>query len=410
MPKLGDKGQFTFKDFQEAGLYFYAMQAELASCRVSCLHNLYELLTGVKWLLFNYFTGTNCILADEMGLGKTVQVIGFLAWLIEGGRHTRNLLDSDKQIEDCVFSWPHQPQFIPPIFGMPSLATNLVPDSNLPLALGPNASGPHLIVVPPSLVENWQREISRFYPSAKVVTVAGSAKARKEIIRQLMVGKQQVQDVNIFLTSYKTVEAAGKIKSEEVPEWFQLLGAIGRPFVTMTLDEGHTLKSARTAVYKTLHGTPALFRLLLTGTPIQNNVDEVVNLMAFLSVDVMLRAMSEYAKALGKGHGRKFATEPCDLHAWNEIMEDNVIDDALKSLAESLSRWITSASSKDVEEAASAHAAIAASEGVSVATAAALEKAATAKLSGLLDLMLLRRTKDMVLKHVVRNIVNRIAG
>lgn len=359
------------------------------------------LVAGVKWLLFNYFTCSNCILADEMGLGKTVQVIGFLAWLIEGGQHTRSILSSDRKTAGCNFSWQFQPQFLPPVLGLPSLGCNVKPGSKLPLALGPNASGPHLIVVPSSLVENWQREFARFYPSAKIVTIAGSAKTRSETILQLLKCQAQLQDVNIFLTSYKTVEAAGKFKTDDSPEWFQLLGAIGRPFTTMTLDEGHTLKSSKTAVFKTLHGTPSMFRLLLSGTPIQNNINELVNLMAFLSGDILLRAAHEYTKGLKKGHGRKLAAEPGDLQVWHEIMDDGILTEALDTFADSLSRWVTTATQRDLNEAASAHAAVAESEGVSVATAAALEKAATDKLAGLLDTMVLRRTKAQVLQSSV---------
>lgn len=397
MPKLGDKGQYHLKDFQEAGEVLM-QTAEFKTCAA---FNQRRTCTGVKWILFNYFTCSNCILADEMGLGKTIQVIAFLAWLIEGGQHTRSMLQCDKNETDCLFSWPFQPQFLPPVLGLPSLAKNVTEGSRLPLALGPNASGPHLIVVPSSLVENWQREFQRFYPSAKLVTIAGSAKARSEIIRQLLKSASRLKNVNIFLTSYKTVEAGGKFKTEDTPEWFQLLGAIGRPFVTMTLDEGHTLKSSKTAVFKTLHGTPSLFRLLLTGTPIQNNINELVNLMAFLSGDILLRAVHEYTKSLGKSHGRKLAAEPGDLQVWNEIMDDGILVEALDSFADSLARWVTTATQRDLAEAASAHAAVAESEGVSVATAAALEKAATAKLSGLLDTMVLRRTKVQVLREAV---------
>lgn len=83
---------------------------------------------GLDWLASLFNNKLNGILADEMGLGKTVQTIAFLAYLAEA-----------KQI------W-----------------------------------GPHLIVVPTSVLLNWEREFKRFCPSLKVLTYFGSTKERSE--------------------------------------------------------------------------------------------------------------------------------------------------------------------------------------------------------------------------------------
>lgn len=119
---------------------------------------------GLDWLVTMYEKKLNGILADEMGLGKTIQTIALLAHLAcEKGKKLFRLAD--------VFlfhRWSH-------------LYNN---DLRLGLTdmFGPSFSGnwgPHLIIVPTSVMLNWEMELKRWCPGFKILTYFGSQKERK---------------------------------------------------------------------------------------------------------------------------------------------------------------------------------------------------------------------------------------
>ncbi|GMK59087.1 hypothetical protein CspeluHIS016_0701020 [Cutaneotrichosporon spelunceum] len=179
-------------------------------------------LLGVNWLNLLYTRRIGCILADEMGLGKTIQVIAFLAHLKEHG----------------------------------------VP-------------GPHLILVPASTLENWTREFERFAPDIDVQTYYGSqaerAGLRDDLKRQFRAG-----DLEVVLASYTQVAAKDDLSFFRRKIQFE----------TCIYDEGHMLKSFDTKRYKDLLSIVPHWRLLLTGTPVQNNLQELVSLLMFIHNDM----------------------------------------------------------------------------------------------------------------------------
>lgn len=175
---------------------------------------------GLNWLANLYEQGINGILADEMGLGKTVQSISVLAYLAE----THNI-------------W-----------------------------------GPFLVVTPASTLHNWQQEITKFVPDFKVLPYWGNAKDRK-ILRKfwdrksLRYGKDA--PFHVLVTSYQLVVADAA--------YFQKM-----KWQYMILDEAQAIKSSQSSRWKSLLSFQCRNRLLLTGTPIQNSMQELWALLHFI--------------------------------------------------------------------------------------------------------------------------------
>ncbi|EIW68885.1 hypothetical protein TREMEDRAFT_31047, partial [Tremella mesenterica DSM 1558] len=178
-------------------------------------------LLGLNWLNLLYSKKIGCILADEMGLGKTIQVIAFIAALKEKG-----------------------------------------------------VKGPHMIFVPASTLENWIREFERFAPGIDVQPYYGSqaerAGLRDDLKRQYRAGKLEV-----VLASYTQVAAPDDLAFFRKKVEFDMC----------VYDEGHKLKNCTTKAYNDLMSIQPRWRLLLTGTPLQNNLQELVSLLMFIHRD-----------------------------------------------------------------------------------------------------------------------------
>ncbi|KAM9146686.1 helicase SRCAP isoform 4-T4 [Pangshura tecta] len=168
---------------------------------------------GLDWLVTMYEKKLNGILADEMGLGKTIQTISLLAHLAcEKG------------------SW-----------------------------------GPHLIIVPTSVMLNWEMEIKRWCPSFKILTYYGAQKERK-LKRQ---GWTKPNAFHICITSYKLVLQDHQAFRRK--NWKYLI-----------LDEAQNIKNFKSQRWQSLLNFNSQRRLLLTGTPLQNSLMELWSLMHFL--------------------------------------------------------------------------------------------------------------------------------
>ena len=186
---------------------------------LSCTLKEYQ-LKGLNWLVNLYEQGINGILADEMGLGKTVQSISVMAYLAE--RY--------------------------------------------------NIWGPFLVIAPASTLHNWQQEITRFVPDLNVLPYWGTAKDRK-VLRKFWDRKHVTYDRNspfhVVVTSYQLVV--------QDAQYFQKMR-----WQYMILDEAQAIKSSQSSRWKSLLGFHSRNRLLLTGTPIQNNMQELWALLHFI--------------------------------------------------------------------------------------------------------------------------------
>ncbi|TKA70977.1 hypothetical protein B0A49_06974 [Cryomyces minteri] len=131
-----------------------------------------------------------------------------------------------------------------------------------------NIQGPHLVIVPGSTLENWLREFQKFSPTLRVEPYYGLQADRAEQRARI---EDEIQAINVIVTTYDTATK---------PEDASFLRHL-EPVVCV-YDEGHALKSSGTKRYIQLMRIPAQFRLLLTGTPLQNNLQELASLLAFI--------------------------------------------------------------------------------------------------------------------------------
>lgn len=202
-------------------------------------------LEGVNWIYYQWFSRQNAILADEMGLGKTIQVIGFLATL--------------KQVHSC---WPF------------------------------------LVVVPNSTCPNWRREIKHWAPSLRVVTYYGSAEARRLAVKhELFPAGSKDLRCHVVVTSYDAAQDDDFRKIFRSVNWAALV-----------VDEGQRLKNDKGMLYRALNASKAPFKLLLTGTPLQNNARELFNLLQFLDPSINAQEMEEEYATLTKENIAKLHT------------------------------------------------------------------------------------------------------
>jgi chromodomain-helicase-DNA-binding protein 7 len=191
-------------------------------------------LEGINWLTFCWLNSRNCILADEMGLGKTVQSVTFLQEVAHYG-----------------------------------------------------IRGPFLIIVPLSTIGNWIREFER-WTEFNVIMYHGSAASR-----------QMLQDYEFYFTEDGTLpgvsnSAANAPASSKKCAKFNALITTFEVVLSdvplfcefkwrnIIIDEAHRLKNKNCKLIEGLRYIDVEHKVLLTGTPLQNNVEELFSLLNYL--------------------------------------------------------------------------------------------------------------------------------
>ena len=177
---------------------------------------------GVNWLLASYRHGINCVLADDMGLGKTVQAISFLGYL----------------------------------------------------TLQLKVPGPHLIICPLSVLAPWLAEFRKWAPALRVVRLHTSDREERELFKRETLA--DLASFDVVLTTYE-MAASQAMRST-------LCRRIHWRYIV--LDEGHRIKNEKTSLYERLSQMPSQGKLLLTGTPLQNNLHELWALLHYLHPEV----------------------------------------------------------------------------------------------------------------------------
>ncbi|KAF9093377.1 choline dehydrogenase 7 [Mortierella sp. AD031] len=180
-------------------------------------------MEGLNWLLDCWFNEQACIMADEMGLGKTVQSVTFLNE-IHNTYHIR---------------------------------------------------GPFLVIAPLSTIPHWHREFEA-WTDMNVVVYHGNAPSRNLIVDTEFYYKDAQGQIvpglykfDVLITTYEMIVAASA----------QLKPVAWRAIV---VDEAHRLKNSASKVSEILKTYSLEHRVLLTGTPLQNSLDELFALLNFL--------------------------------------------------------------------------------------------------------------------------------
>ncbi|KAG2133375.1 SNF2 family N-terminal domain-containing protein [Suillus cothurnatus] len=134
--------------------------------------------------------------------------------------------------------------------------------------------GPHLIVVPKSTLQNWAREFEQWTPDVNVVVLTGSKEERAEIIANRLIP----QDFDVCVTSYEIclIEKSALKKFS---------------FEYIVIDEAHRIKNVDSILAQIVRSFMSRGRLLITGTPLQNNLKELFALLNFICPEIF----SDYA-------------------------------------------------------------------------------------------------------------------
>ncbi|XP_055077343.1 chromodomain-helicase-DNA-binding protein 1-like isoform X1 [Periophthalmus magnuspinnatus] len=128
--------------------------------------------------------------------------------------------------------------------------------------------GPFLVVSPLSVMENWRKEMESFAPSLKILCYQGDKERRAEIQQEA-----NTKHFSVLLTTYEMcLRDASFFK-----KW---------KWEALVVDEAHRLKNQNSLLYQTLIEFSLGFRMLLTGTPIQNNLHELYSLLSFIQPSV----------------------------------------------------------------------------------------------------------------------------
>uniref|UniRef100_A0A5F8GB19 Chromodomain helicase DNA binding protein 6 n=1 Tax=Monodelphis domestica TaxID=13616 RepID=A0A5F8GB19_MONDO len=179
-------------------------------------------LEGMNWLLFNWYNRKNCILADEMGLGKTIQSITFLSEIFLMGIH-----------------------------------------------------GPFLIIAPLSTITNWEREF-RTWTEMNAIVYHGS-----------QISRQMIQQYEMLYRDAQGNPLSGVFKFHVVITTFEMILADCPElkkihWSCVIIDEAHRLKNRNCKLLEGLKLMALEHKVLLTGTPLQNSVEELFSLLNFL--------------------------------------------------------------------------------------------------------------------------------
>nr|XP_023907870.1 ISWI chromatin-remodeling complex ATPase CHR17-like [Quercus suber]POF16274.1 lymphocyte-specific helicase [Quercus suber] len=210
-------------------------------------------LEGLSFLVYMRRNGMSSILGDEMGLGKTLQTLSLFQYLAE---------------------------------------------------TEPNRSGedrPHLVICPLSVLSSWMNETRKWVPHLNVVRFQGTKSERDRLKQEMRPTQRGIRPqksrsnaaIDMIVTTYETFTAERG--------WLQ--GAFAWRYCV--LDEGHKIKNEKTDISSALQSLKAEFRLLLTGTPLQNNLHEMWALLHWLYPDVFgIETADTFKRAfdLSKGH------------------------------------------------------------------------------------------------------------
>lgn len=182
---------------------------------------------GLNWLNFLQTAGLGGCLADDMGLGKTIQTLA--------------LLQHNKE------------NMIPVGKGQNSVELSLFTNTENRLT--------SLVIVPASLIYNWENEIKRFAPGMKVISYKGNQRKKTTTY---------FNNFDIILSSYHTIR-----QDIDLISTFR--------FHYIILDESQVIKNPASMLYKTVSRLNSDYKLVLTGTPVENSLTDLWTQLNFVN-------------------------------------------------------------------------------------------------------------------------------
>jgi SWI/SNF-related matrix-associated actin-dependent regulator of chromatin subfamily A member 5 len=218
----GSKDVFEPKSYTEDNEFSFSTRLSTQPSSVVLPMRDYQ-LEGLNWMISLHENGLNGILADEMGLGKTCQAISLLAYGYEALKN----------------------------------------------------EGPHIVLVPKSTLANWMNELKRFCPALTAIKLHGDKDERSSLLNSSLIPGLTPKERcwNVLVTTYE-IACIEKTKLCKIP-WQYLI-----------IDEAHRIKNENSALALVVRDFVSAHRLLITGTPLQNNLHELWALLNFLLPDI----------------------------------------------------------------------------------------------------------------------------
>lgn len=218
LPELADE-KVKQKNFLEELMNPSLIKDCAIPCTINAKLRKYQ-QEGVNWLWFLCQFGLHGILCDDMGLGKTLQTL-------------------------CIISTAHAKRL------------ETLPDEK---------TLPSLVVCPPTLIGHWFYETEKFVSPDDLAPLMYNGSSAERLLLQRVV---RTREHNLVICSYDVLRNDAEFFS-------------GIKWNYCVLDEGHVIKNIKTKVSQAIRGVHALHRLILSGTPIQNNVLELWGLFDWL--------------------------------------------------------------------------------------------------------------------------------
>lgn len=205
-------------------------------------------LVGYRWMRFLQKHQLGGCLADDMGLGKTVQALALLS-SVHLNQKSVSIVSTGKRQPENEF----QRSFQLNLFDVP-----VEVEASQSMSVEGNSS---LIVMPLSLIHNWKEEIDRFVPSMKVLEHVGPDRTTTTGL---------FDDYHLVLTTYGTVR-----NDIELLETYT--------FRYIILDESQIIKNASSRIFSAIRKLKGQYRLVLTGTPVENSLTDLWSQMTFVN-------------------------------------------------------------------------------------------------------------------------------
>jgi SNF2 family DNA or RNA helicase len=206
---------------------------------------------GFFWLVHLLENNFGGCLADDMGLGKTIQTIALLEYIKSLNKITKTIpkhvLYKQKNIKEGT-------KDVVQLSIFDAITANEFNTESTETST--DSVFPSLIVMPTSLIHNWQNELKKFAPNLKVYIYSGAKRMKSVEIYKIF----NLYDV--ILTTYGTLR--NDIESLQHCQFHHLI-----------LDESQYVKNPDSQSYKAVKQINALYKLALTGTPIENSLTDL---------------------------------------------------------------------------------------------------------------------------------------
>jgi SNF2 family DNA or RNA helicase len=224
-------------------------------------------MQGLKWLQYLFLNREKqrgCLLADDMGLGKTLQILSFLAWCIEEG-YVEGLGNESPPYE------------------------------------------PILVVTPLMLLDTWRKEIDRYFngdvfspslvlwDSSIKRLILGEQKAKEVALGAPKLNLEEIRANRVIITTYETVK-----------NYQHSFGRVRWSIVVTDEAQDFKEQNARSDALKSLQ---ALFKIVATGTPVENRLLDLWNLVDYMQPGTVVGSSKDFSDKYEKGLEQKSAEE-----------------------------------------------------------------------------------------------------